>query len=293
MTNPFRPMLAADISAELTRLRFPVYVTPKLDGVRALITANGVFSRSMKPIPNAVVQKQFAKRAMVGLDGELIVGDPTANDVYRTTQSVTSRESDSTPVTFYAFDIHNSEQVYSKRLSELNAGVKNHVGVCAVPAIEVYNLDQLATAEQTMLAKGFEGCILRTPNGRYKQGRSTVSEQGMLKLKRFVDGEAEVIGVEEEMHNGNVAQVSEIGRTKRSSAKANLSGKGTMGALVVRDLETGVEFKIGTGFTSTDREWFWTHRRKSFVVKYKHFLIGVKDKPRFPVYLGLRDGWDK
>lgn len=72
-----------------------------------------------------------------------------------------------------------------------------------------------------------------------------------------------------------------------------------MGALVVRDLKTGVEFKIGTGFTAEDRVTFWEQCQKRFqsyercpIVKYKHFAIGAKDKPRFPAYVGLRDGWD-
>jgi DNA ligase-1 len=50
-------------------------------------------------------------------------------------------------------------------------------------------------------------------------------------------------------------------------------------------VNTGVEFNIGTGFTAEDRakkDWV------GLIVKYKFFPIGVKDKPRHPVYLGLR-----
>ena len=68
----------------------------------------------------------------------------------------------------------------------------------------------------------------------------------------------------------------------------------TMGALIVRDIVTGVEFNIGTGFTAADRREWWewfvaqTERTPKPVVKYKSFPIGTKDKPRHPVYLGLR-----
>lgn len=108
----------------------------------------------------------------------------------------------------------------------------------------------------------------------------------MLKVKRFEDSEAEVLGTVEEMFNGNEAQRDELGRTKRSKAKAGLVGKGTMGALKVRDLKTKVEFEIGTGFTADDRARQWP---TGLIVRYKFFAVGVKDKPRHPVYLGERD----
>lgn len=111
----------------------------------------------------------------------------------------------------------------------------------------------------------------------------------MLKLKRFEDSEAEVLGIEEEMHNANTAETNELGRTKRSTAKAGLVGKGTMGALIVRDVKTGVEFNIGSGFTAHDRTEAW---KPGELVKYKFFPVGVKDKPRHPVFLGRRSKLD-
>ena len=65
-----------------------------------------------------------------------------------------------------------------------------------------------------------------------------------------------------------------------------------MGALLVRDLTTGVEFQIGTGFDAADRAEFWEQDMRGKIVKYKSFSIGVKDKPRFPSFLGLRSEID-
>jgi DNA ligase-1 len=59
----------------------------------------------------------------------------------------------------------------------------------------------------------------------------------------------------------------------------------------VRDLKTGVKFEIGTGFDDATRHWFWAHRDtvKGELITYKHFKqTGVKNKPRQPVYVGLR-----
>lgn len=116
----------------------------------------------------------------------------------------------------------------------------------------------------------------------------------MSKVKRFMDSEAEILGIVEEMENTNEKVTNELGRGARSHHLAGMVPKGRAGALQVRDLATGIEFQIGTGMNDADRIWFWEHRNEAVgkTVKYKSFLIGVKEAPRFPVYLGGREGWD-
>jgi DNA ligase-1 len=99
-----------------------------------------------------------------------------------------------------------------------------------------------------------------------------------------------VLGFEEQMRNDNEAKKDALGRTERSSHKENRHGKGTLGALKVRDLATGVRFDIGTGFTDAERQAIWDNQDEWFgaEVKYKSQPVGVKDKPRFPVFLGRR-----
>jgi len=158
----------------------------------------------------------------------------------------------------------------------------------------MHNEDEMLEYEASSVAEGYEGIILRSPNAPYKFGRSTVNEGYLLKVKRFEDSEAEIIGFEEEMFNGNEAQTNELGRTKRSTAQAGLVGKDTLGAFLVRDIHTGVEFSIGTGLTALQRGTFWARQDEYLgqLIKYKYFPVGVKDKPSHPVFLGLRDRRD-
>lgn len=290
-----KPMLASNV--EPNEIRFPVFASPKLDGVRALVIDGKLYSRSLKLIPNPHVQAMFAKEELNGLDGELICGEPTAKDVFRATTSAVSNErfAPSKPVRFYVFDNFKASGGFAKRLESILGMML--AGVELVPQKFVRNADELLAFEAQMLEAGYEGLILRAPSGPYKHGRSSAKEGWMLKLKRFSDSEAKIIGMEEEMHNGNSAARNALGNLERSGAAAGLVGKGRMGALVVRDLKSGVEFNIGTGFTEEDRINFWKNREQiigdaRFVVKYKSFLIGTKDKPRFPVYLGIRAGFD-
>lgn len=306
-----KPMLAVDCGG-LDALTFPLIASPKLDGVRATIADHGhLLSRTLKPIPNVRVQALLSGLPE-GLDGELIVGDPTAPDAYRKTVSVVM--SDDKPVdglVFHVFDWQLRGPFWTERLVRLRAlfnQLTNRKAITLVPQIYIPSLAELLTIEAEWVAKGYEGVILRAPDAPYKYGRSTLKEGYLLKLKRFVDGEAVVIGVTELMHNANEATTNELGRTARSHKKAGLVPSGVMGTLVVRDTKTGVQFEIGTGFDAQLRAALFPsilvvigqpddkrniyERRVTELAKYKHFPVGAKDKPRHPVFLGWRDKRD-
>jgi DNA ligase-1 len=255
-------------------------------------------SRSLKPIPNKYTSALFSRPELAGLDGELVVGEATAEDVFRVTSAATSAEKGSPDVRFFVFDHFDATGGFEERQQAVKRAVaKAGLGdrVVIVEQRFIHNSEELLAFEEEMLEAGYEGLILRSRTGPYKQGRSTVNEGWMLKLKRFTDSEAEILGVIEEMENTNDAHTNALGRTERSSCKSGLKPKGRAGALRVRDLKTGIEFNVGGGFNSADRDNFWTHRAQviGMVLKYKSFLIGVKDAPRFPIYLGMRNDWDR
>lgn len=130
---------------------------------------------------------------------------------------------------------------------------------------------------------------MRSLDGPYKHGRSTFKEGTLLKLVRKYVEEAEIIGVEERMHNGNEAKKDALGRTERSVHKENLVGRGDLGAVIVKDLKTGVEFSVGTGFNDEERTSLWSQDLTGKIIKYEFRGFGDYDKPRFPVFKGFRD----
>src|SRR5271157_6022581 len=113
MAKFFAPMLAGDC-LDTTKLKFPVLVSQKLDGVRATVQDGQLLTRSLKPIRNENVQELFAGLPD-GLDGELIVGDPTAEDAYRKTVSLVMSEDkpldffNGQQIQFHIFDKFGSE----------------------------------------------------------------------------------------------------------------------------------------------------------------------------------------
>lgn len=290
MTKPFKPMLASP--ADLDALRYPIFASPKLDGIRASVVGGKLLSRSLKEIPNRHIFSTLSAGSLEGLDGELIVGMPNSPTCYRDTVSGVMGQDGRPDYAYYIFDLWNHSQAFYSRVLDLKARAEqlaNWPTIIRVEHAQIESREQLDAYEAEKVAAGFEGVMLADPHGLYKFGRATTKGGELLKVKRFVDAEAVVIGVEEEMFNGNEAETNELGRTKRSTAKAGLVGKGTMGALIVRDLKSGVEFNIGTGFTAADRAAEW---KPGEIVKYKFFPVGVKDKPRHPVFLGRRSKLD-
>lgn len=296
MTKPFAPLLAKPV--EWKYLDYSnLWVSKKLDGIRAIMINGVMVSRKLLPIPNKHVQELFSSYPeLEGFDGELIVGEANASDVYSKTYSGVMSVAGVPALTFHVFDhISNPCDEYFVRMKRLQE--RSHQWVEVVPQHGVENQQDVLDLEKMYLDDGYEGIMLRAhsgPTSFYKYGRSTAKECTLLKLKRFSDAEAVITGFEEQMFNGNVATKDELGRTKRSSHAENKTGKGTLGALVCRDIESGVQFNIGTGFDDSVKQDIWDRRSylEGSIVKYKSFKIGVKDAPRFPVYLGLRSAID-
>lgn len=284
-----KPLLA--VQCELDQLKYPLYASPKLDGVRGVVIDGVLHSRSLKTFPNRFVQERFSRPEYSGLDGELILGSPTAKDVFRVTSGACQRHAGELDMKFYVFDRFDHSGGFGDRFRSIPGGLPNTV---YVEQRLIHTEESLLEYEGQCLAEGYEGLILRDPNGPYKFGRSTLKEGIMLKLKRFTDSDAEILEVIEEMENTNEKKTNELGRSKRSSHAIGMIPKGTAGGFRVRDLVSGVVFDIGTGLTDEDSAFFWANRNEAVgkVLKYKSFEVGVKDKPRFPVFLGLREAWD-
>lgn len=294
----FEPMLAPSNKNGLdtSKLPYPMLMSPKLDGVRALVIGGVLVSRNLKPIPNAQAQKLFAGLPE-GTDGELGVGSPTAKDFYRKTVSVVMSEDKTDPdLRYHVFDNFKQAGGFFKRYSFLKT-MKAHANVNLVVHTVVNHQDGVSALEAEFLEEGFEGGMLRSMDGPYKYGRCTQNEANMLKVKQFVDAEAKVTGTYEYMHNDNEAEKNAIGHTERSQKKEGMRPAGVLGGLEVvgvNDPYQGQDFRIGCGFVMDERAELWKVRKSLVgkIAKFRYFPSGSKERPRFPVFLGWRDKRD-
>lgn len=291
MEKKFRPMLSAAV-AEVAALRFPLLASHKLDGIRALVRGGVVVSRNLKPIPNRHVQALFGREEYEGLDGELLVGDPTDPTAFLgTTSAVMSREGEPDVYLHVFDDVTEPDLPFRERYARLQRRLGGRaVLVAQVPVSSVAEVEEF---ERSALDAGHEGIMLRSFDGPYKFGRGTLSKQDLMKLKRFEDAEARVVGLEELLHNSNEATVGLLGQTERGHSKAGMVGMGTLGALQVVGVGgrwDGVAFNIGSGFDAATRQAIWDAGDAwvGRLVKFKFFPLGSKDAPRFPIFLGER-----
>lgn len=307
MIKGFKPMLAAK---DASKVRFPVSASPKIDGVRAVVIDGKVYSRSLKLIPNPHVQALFGRPELEGCDGELVVGEPTAPDCMQATTSGVMAKTGEPDVRFFIFDTvpGNESDTFAARDLRAQLAVARYEQRCPLaddrrPAVvhltqtRIESSAELDVYEAAMLASGFEGVMLRDPEGKYKFGRSTAREGGLVKVKRFTDEEAVIVGFEERMHNENEATVDELGHTKRSTHAAGKRPAGDLGAIKCRVFREGsaVEFSVGSGFSSEQRKDFWSRRDELLgqALTFRHFAVtGVLEAPRFPIFVALRSPLD-
>jgi DNA ligase-1 len=295
----FKPMLADNSHADevIASLRYPLLASIKYDGIRATMQEDRLVSRTLKAIPNRHVQNKFAELPP-NIDGEIMVGPPSAKDVFQqTTSIVMSHNEPAHEAKFYVFDMFDEKDDFDTRWVRARTETFGITDVIHINQVLIHSEKELLAYEERALEHGYEGLILRDPKGLYKQGRSTLKQGWLLKLKRFVDAEAKILGFYEEMENTNEAKTNLLGRTERSTKKEGMVGKGTLGGFDVIGINgqfKNVEFSVGSGLTAEQKKTFWTDRKRlaGKVLKYKYFPIGVKDKPRLPIFLGFRDKAD-
>jgi DNA ligase-1 len=291
-----KPMLSADLNKarnDFSTLHYPLLASPKFDGIRCVIYEGKALTRSLKPIPNRFVRAYLeALPDLEGMDGELMV----EGSFQAVTSAIMSHEGEPSFV-FNVFDNVHHKDPFHVRLG-LAAEKVDRLSDPRIVAVKhewVRDAEALEDIERDYLDHGFEGVMLRDPKGAYKSGRATLKEGGLIKVKRFFDCEAQVIGYEEKEKNTNEAFKDELGRTKRSSAKAGKVGVSMLGALRVRGLDggpfAGAEFSVGSGLNDGLRAMWW-HRREELegmIMKFKYQPHGVKNLPRSPIFLGFRD----
>lgn len=303
-----RPLLSGALK-DIDKLEYPVFATPKLDGIRVLKVGGKVVTRKFKELPNADVRAKLQFILKDGMDGEIMLRHGTFNEI----QSAIMSFDGEPDYIFYIFDYVKDklENPYVERMKDLEIWWNQvylkfkafeKMGIAVVdpenfrdkirPLFpkQINDVQELLAYEKQCLLEGCEGIMIRSANGKYKCGRSTEKEGILLKLKRFKDAEARVVGFEEKLVNENIQEKDEFGLSKRSNKKDGLVPANTLGSLLVTDLTTSAEFGIGSGFDDAMRREIWDNQSKYLdkIVKYKYQEISAKEKPRFPVFLGFR-----
>jgi DNA ligase-1 len=225
-------------------------------------------------IPNLTVQAYFADGMCDGMDGELLSG-PHDKEVFKRTSSVIRSINGPRDWHFKVFDVVSSDLNFAGRLDILRRAMPflqdcGKSKVSLVPQKILLDKEELEEFEATCIADGYEGVMLRNPSALYKHGRATANSQDLLKVKRFEDSDAVVVGWS--------PLVNILGETQVD----------TMGSLQVRDTQKGISFSIGSGFNAQERLQYASKPPLGEYLTYQFFAQGAYEKPRFPTFKGFR-----
>jgi DNA ligase-1 len=217
----------------------PVYIQPKLDGVRCLFTKDGAYSRAGNKFMNLAhielaLIPFFQQQPDVVLDGELY-NHELRNDFEKIISLVRKQKPTADDrleaqklVQFHCYDYFDGViyDSYKTRMQQLVTSDIYDAQIKYVPARLVDSYNYARDIHATFLSEGYEGSIIRL-DGLYKHGRS----YDLMKFKDFSDAEATIIGYEE-------------GKGKRTN---------TVGKFLMIDDE-GVEFGCppGKGYNYND-----------------------------------------
>ena len=309
-----KPQLAND--ANLDTLRYGVGVMPKIDGVRALNLNGTLTGRSLKEFEGYGITNYFdginSKTSLVGLDGEMILGDnPASSDrlCSLTTGAIGAFKdvTEMADVHWWIFDDCTFPgDSYEMRYGRAKARVAElrHPRIHIVPLFIAHNREQLDAFIARFFEEGYEGAVIRNLNAPAKEGRPSKVTQQFVRVKAWGDAEMLVTGLTEGNENTNEAKTNLLGRTERSSAKDGMVPNGMVGSIqgtLLADyvspitgkvlFKKGLAITISTGcMTNAEAAYYWANPDKivGHITKFKHMIHGSKDLPRMGGYLSHR-----
>ena len=297
----FGCQLAHDSANHESKVSGKKLIEVKLDGVRVItiVRSDGrvdMFSRNGKElanfphiaeqISNVIKQKGSSKSMDVVLDGEIM--SSSFQDLMKQVHRKDNVEAgdailnlfDVLPLEDFEKGIYNKDQ--TTRSSMVKFWVEQNQAL--LPSVtyvanELVDLDtELGQARYKeinakAIAGGYEGIMLKDPLAGYECKRSVA----WLKLKPFIEVSLTVVATEE----GTGKNV------------------GKMGALVCEGVDDGkvIRVNVGSGFTDTQRDNFWSCRVDGQVVEVRADAITQNQDgtyslrfPRFKTFRGFASG---
>ena len=291
------------VNAEMSHIRFPCIVFPKIDGVRGIRILPHFTGRTLKPFANWWLTDTLSNPALHGLDGELANGPVTSSSLCRDTTSYCNSHAQKTSSVipaWYIFDYitpeaahlpyHSRWELAQKLVQKLTKDTDAFYFLKLVPHATICNtLEEVEACHQDFISQGFEGTVGRDFFMPHKNGRATTRENGFWRIKDFVSDEGVIIGYEEGQTNLNPAIINELGYTERSSHQDNKIPNGMVGNLKI--WYKGREETISTGsMTHAERTLYFNDPSLILnkICTFTHMPYGAKDKLRFAQFANFR-----
>ncbi len=277
----FKILLAPSQLPNLTDLQYPLYIQNKYDGFRAIYKDGQFYTRSGLIYTNNNLTKYF--NCLTGikdyvLDGELYIHNQPFQDLAKVLNSEESPIPSN--LRYYVYDClpikdwdaQSTKIGYTDRLKLLRGIVNGTIGdyskVIDAPTDKVDSAAEVVEIYKKALKNGYEGCMIRAIEGKYRWKRVTIKSGELIKLKPFKSDDLEIINVVE-------------GEGKL---------KGTLGSIVVA-IDPNTSCSVGSGFDDALRKEVWTNKDKFMgkIAEISYFEKTSDGSLRFPIFKRMRD----
>lgn len=297
-----RPTLAASLDCEqdiwdMFLIFKELWLSEKKDGIRGIKSSGKLWSREAKLIPNKRVQRALSD-VPDGMDGEImfiIDGDYDLHPPLEHINSVVTSDDKPWPKRwepmFFGFDYQlMAHQYYWARYHEMIARWADNPDrpFRIITQTPMYSAEKVIERFNKIVKAGGEGICLRSPNTKYKEGRSTVNDACLLRFKKLMRDVATIWGFTPRERHVGEQERNAFGLAKRGTKKADLEEVEEIGALLGIH-ETLGRFKVGSGFTSDQRRKYFL---KGTSLVGRQFLFEYRDTthkgvPRNPIFKEL------
>lgn len=274
------PMLANKYVKDKTKLRFPLMVQRKYDGVRCLafckngkvflMSRQGKFYNNLNHIREELMSIMGDRMDGYYMDGELYSDELPFERISGVTRLLDENpDIDECKIGFHVYDgfwLDNLEQSFIDRWTLLANLIENMRSIKCVETLNVDNMDEVMDYHSKFVSEGYEGIMIRDPSKGYTLRKRS---NALLKYKEFVEDEYIIVGYTE--------------------------GDGDDKGLVIWECETreGKRFRVRPRGTREYRaELFSTG--ESYIGKYLTVIyqeLTGDGIPRFPVGKDIRDGY--
>jgi DNA ligase-1 len=197
------PMLAKNYEDYKDSIQFPVFSQAKLDGIRCVVTKDGMFTRNGKCIESCPhifkeLQKFFTNQPTLVFDGELYNHDlkhdfnKITSLVKKTKPTINDIKESSQLVQYWVYDIVDTTKTFKERNEWINFELftKEYASIKPVRTVHPANQQELDVMYGAYMESGFEGQMIRL-NTKYENKRS----KNLLKRKDFQDKEYTILDI--------------------------------------------------------------------------------------------------
>jgi DNA ligase-1 len=277
-----------------------VVCQPKLDGerCRVLYFANQPFPELLSSEGNSFTSVPHILEALTRahpgysceFDGELYNHDWDFSQIHSVCGRTKNLHPEHEKIQLHVFDTISADQqlIRIQRFQELCTKCDHNLIVPIDTILIENNIQQIADLMDSYFIDGYEGIILRHPNGIYERKRSNF----IMKFKPGKEDIYPIAGYSCEIDKNGNLKPDILGRLCCFSEPN--SGLPFLGEYPARVKLPDGYFGCGSGFDAAQRSYFW-EKRETLVGMYclvKYQQLTPKKVPRFPIFGELIDPID-